>query len=110
MPQIKSGEIPQTRLEEMISKYLAGDLTYTDRTVEIRELQEKVYDMLDALEERKGNRQRVVVEQSCFYGKTLEEISEMLNLSHTRVGQIKEKALSYLSWIATREGLDNYLD
>jgi len=56
MPQIKSGEIPQTRLEEMISKYLAGDLTYTDRTVEIRELQEKVYDMLDALEERKGNR------------------------------------------------------
>lgn len=110
MPQTKLREIPQTKLEETISKYLAGDSTCADRTVEVHEIQEKVHDMLDTLEKRNGKRCRIVVEQSCFYDKTFEEIGRMLDISHSMVGHIKKNALSYLSWIATKKGLDNYLD
>ena len=67
----------EANMENVSPKYCEDNLTVIDNSVEQDELKERLYDMLESLEEKKGKRWRIVVEQAYLQGKTLDEIGEM---------------------------------
>ena len=98
----------EDEIEPISPRRFKGEFGYLDNNLEQSEVKNKIYDLLEKLEQEKGIEYRIALEQHYLQGRTLRDIGKMLHVSCQMINQINKKAMKYLRETNKYSGLELY--